>query len=211
VYSGDVALGRGRTSPAAQLRDVYRDNVSAVYAYFGYVVPPDIAEDLTAATFERVVRFWGTFDSGRGRPRTWILAIARNVLADHFRRSRSERAVSLDEHPELVDRAGAAEDPFAHREDVESLLSLLSGLNALQREVLALRFGADLRPAQIAEHLELSEANVYQILSRALRRLREQLASGDDRRSAPQLVGRVSSSSGASAPRTAQPRGADCG
>lgn len=199
VYSRLVALRHGRSSPAEQLREVYRANVSAVYAYFGYQLPAAVAEELTAATFERVVRFWGTFDSERGRPQTWILAIARNVLRDYFRHASVERAVSLDEHPEIANGACVSEDPLADREDLESLESWLSGLNARQREVLALRFGADLTPAEIAAQLGLSEANVYQILSRGLRRLREELNRDGHSRSPRPPVVSASSSSGASA------------
>jgi RNA polymerase sigma factor (sigma-70 family) len=55
----------------------------------------------------------------------------------------------------------------------------LSQLAPREREVVALRYGADLSTADIARTLGLSEANVLQILSRALRRLRRELeASG---------------------------------
>ncbi len=191
-----MGIGRTPTPVGAQLRDAYRGNVKAVYAYFAYFVPADVAEDLTAATFERVVRSWHTFDARRGKLRTWILAIAKNVLVDHFREVRSHRSVSLDEHPELADRAGASADPHAQREDLEALAAWLSGLNDRQREVLALRYGADLKPAEIAAHLELSEANVYQILSRGLRQLREQMATDGRHRSARFAVERAASSTG---------------
>ena len=60
------------------------------------------------------------------------------------------------------------ESSLAHAD----LYEWLSGLQQREREVLALRFGADLRAAEIAGLLDLTEANVHQIVSRALRRLR---------------------------------------
>jgi RNA polymerase sigma factor (sigma-70 family) len=197
-----VGIGRSRSARGAQVRDAYRDNVKAVYAYFAYSVPADVAEDLTAATFERVVRSWHTFDARRGKLRTWILAIARNVLADHFRTMRLERSVSLDEYPELAAHAGASADPLALREELEALTAWLSVLDDRQREVLALRYGADLKPAEIAAHLELSEANVYQILSRGLRRLREEMGTDQPHRSARLSARHAASSSGLRADRT---------
>ena len=48
-----------------ELQQVYRSNVSSVYAFFSYSVDATTAEDLTAATFERVVRSWRRFDASR--------------------------------------------------------------------------------------------------------------------------------------------------
>ena len=103
-----------------ELREVYRDKVGAVYAFFSYSVSHDTAEDLTAATFERVVRSWSRFDPGLAGPRTWLMAIARNILADHFRRQTHRRTVSLDEHHAgrlvgLQRRPGGASPEHRHR------------------------------------------------------------------------------------------------
>src|SRR5215218_8166870 len=84
------------------LRDTYRRNVGAVYTFFAYSVSRETAEDLTSATFERVVRSWGSYDPRRASERTWILKIARNLLVDHFRRSSRRPSTSLDDHPTLL-------------------------------------------------------------------------------------------------------------
>jgi RNA polymerase sigma-70 factor (ECF subfamily) len=167
--------------PQDELHDVYRAHVSAVYAFFAYSVSHDVAEDLTAATFERVVRHWARFDPARSSQRTWILAIARHLLSDHFRRQSHRAGPSLEEYPELVDRAPAVEDPAAHQTSIETLREWLVRLNPREREVLALRYGADLSSAAIARTLGMTEANVLQISSRALRRLRAELEEIDDR------------------------------
>ena len=74
---------------------------------------------------------------------------------------------------------GAAEPSAPGPEDrftgSPELLVALDRLDEREREILALRYGADLSGAQIAELLGLSLANVQQIASRALRRLRELL------------------------------------
>jgi RNA polymerase sigma-70 factor (ECF subfamily) len=175
-----VTLGR-RRPPAEELRDLYRANVRSVYAYFSYLLSADVAEDLTAITFERVVRYWGKYDPARGGARQWVLAIARHVFADHVRAAARERSsVSLDEFPDLRDERATYEPAGAHQESIEELTALLTTLNPRQREVVALRYGAALTPAEIAAHLGISETNVYQILSRSLRRLREELTSRQD-------------------------------
>ena len=167
-----------RQLPADELHRVYRDHVSAVYAFFAYSVSHHVAEELTSATFERVVRSWGRFDPSRSTLRTWILAIARNLLTDHYRRQRHRVGPSLDEHPELAERSLVSTDDLAERQvTAETLRAWLKRLNPREREVLALRYGADLTTSDIARALGLSEANVLQISSRALRRLRKELSS----------------------------------
>jgi RNA polymerase sigma-70 factor, ECF subfamily len=165
----------GSRLPVEELHDVYRNHVSAVYALFAYYVSHDVAEDLTAATFERVVRNWSRFDPSRSSQRTWIFAIARNLLTDYFRRRSFRGGPSLDEHPELAERTAAIDDPVERQVTMETLKSWLGHLKPREREVVALRYGADLSTAEIARTLGVSEANVLQICSRALRRLREKL------------------------------------
>ena len=63
-------------------------------------------------------------------------------------------------------------DPYARSLDRDELRGWLSGLGEREQEVLALRYGADLKADDIAEMTGLSTANVHQILSRTLRKLR---------------------------------------
>ena len=73
----------------------YDEHVWDVYGYLAYRLGSRAdAEDLTQQTFERALRRWSTFDARRGSMRTWLLAIAHNVLIDHFRRRRSARSTS---------------------------------------------------------------------------------------------------------------------
>jgi RNA polymerase sigma-70 factor (ECF subfamily) len=162
------------------IEEVYREHVHSVYGFFSYSVGRDTAEDLTAATFERIVRSWSRFDASRSSEQTWIFAIARNVLIDHLRRQRHRTGPSLDEHPEIVDSIVAAQDPLAHAASVEGVKSWLSQLRPREREVVALRYCADLSVAEIAECMQTTPANVHQICSRALRRLRETVVPADE-------------------------------
>lgn len=171
-------LGRQRLT-GSDLHDVYREHVSAVFAFFAYAVRREVAEDLTSATFERVVRSWGSYDAAKAAERTWILSIARNILTDHYRRQRHRAGPSVDEHPMLLDTLVTNDDPLARHLSRESVRGWLEQLGPREREVLALRYGADMTAGEIAAALGLSEDNVHQISSRALRRLRK--AAEDDR------------------------------
>lgn len=162
-----------RAADEETLARVYRENVASVFAFFAYSVDAATAEDLTASTFERVIRSWRRFDRRRGSERTWVLTIARNLLTDHFRRQKHRQAVSIDEHPRVLD--AFTSDPIRDRLDADELRSWLSLLGERERQVLALRYGADLTAADVAALLDLSADNVHQIVSRALRRLREEM------------------------------------
>ena len=151
---------------------MFREHVGAVYAVFAYSVDAATAEDLTSATFEKVIRSWRRYDPAKAGERTWIIAIARNTMIDHFRRQSHRDASSLDEHPGLLDHLAAGDDFTQRHLDADELRSLLAVLGEREREVLALRYAADLPAADIAELLGLSAANVHQIISRSLRRLR---------------------------------------
>ncbi|HWH19531.1 MAG TPA: response regulator transcription factor, partial [Solirubrobacterales bacterium] len=65
----------------------------------------------------------------------------------------------------------------------------LDALSERDREVLALRFGGDMTGPEIAKLLNLSLANVQQILSRSLRRLRKRLEGGELDRAAGRGAG----------------------
>jgi RNA polymerase sigma-70 factor (ECF subfamily) len=156
-----------------ELRRVYREHVDAVYAFFGYSVPRTAAEDLTSSTFERVIRSWRSYDPRRSSERTWILSIARNLLWDHFRRESHRTALSTDEHPELVEALAGVDGSYGRILSDDALLAWLAPLDEREREVVVLRYALELSGAEVAEVMGLSTANVHQIASRALRRLRQ--------------------------------------
>jgi RNA polymerase sigma-70 factor (ECF subfamily) len=138
------------------------------------------AEDLTQQTFERAIKAWRRFDPDRAAPRTWLLAIARNLVIDHLRRDRSRLQVPIGEHGIREADLPAAEPELGSALSAE-LTDAFKALSARDREVVALRFGGDLRAAEIASILDLKLANVQQILSRSLRKLRAELEGGAGR------------------------------
>lgn len=160
--------------------DVYDDQVWNVYGFFAYRVNSRAdAEDLTQMTFERALRAWSRYDAERGTVGTWLLAIARNLLIDHYRRDRSARQEPIEEGG--VAEAAASTPPLeTELEIAPDLASALERLGQRERELIALRYGADLTGPEIAELTGLSLANVQQILSRSLRRMRNQLEEWEE-------------------------------
>jgi RNA polymerase sigma-70 factor (ECF subfamily) len=156
---------------------VYDDEVPSVYGFFAYRLRSVAdAEDLTQRTFERALRSWDRFDPKRAPARVWLLAIARNLLIDHYRADGSTRQQAIEdvaesELPTVMPEPDLGIDP--------DLATALAELSPREREVLALRFGGDLRGPEIATLTGFTLANVQQILSRSLRRLRARLEDGD--------------------------------
>jgi len=147
------------------------DHMSDVYAFFVYRLSSRAdAEDLTQTTFERAYRAWGRYDERRASVRTWLLAIARNLLIDHYRRTAGRREQSLEDEPGIV-----APDHGIDLGLDPALAAALASLGEREREIIALRFGADLSGPEIAALTGLTLANVQQIMSRSLRRLRRDL------------------------------------
>jgi RNA polymerase sigma-70 factor (ECF subfamily) len=147
---------------------VYEEHVWRVYAFLAYRLRDrQTAEDLTQATFERALRAWSRYDPRRASETTWLLAIARNLLIDHHRRDRSSRLEPIDER--VAPTVPGPDERFAASPE---LVAALAELSDRDREVIALRFGADLTGPEIADLVGLTLANVQQILSRSLRKLR---------------------------------------
>ena len=166
----DRWLARHVTMPARDFATVYDEHVRRVYGFFGYLLSSRAdAEDLTQQTFERAFRSWDRYDESRGGASTWLMVIARNLFVDHMRASRAVRLELVDDLP----LEGTPATPDHHSMGLDpDLERALRELGPRERELIALRFGGDLTAAEIAALTGLSVANVQQILSRSLRRMR---------------------------------------
>jgi RNA polymerase sigma-70 factor (ECF subfamily) len=164
--------GRTRRIARQEVAELYEEHVWGIYGFFGYRVRSRAdAEDLTQLTFERALRAWNRFDPDRASARTWLMSIANNLLIDHYRRDRTSAQEPIEVHqsrPELI------------TEDQElgfspEIAAALEELGERERQLIALRFGGELTGPEIAELTGLSLANVQQILSRSLRKVRAKL------------------------------------
>lgn len=173
------APSRSGAAPAAEAlcREWYHAYGGSVYNYFRFHVPhPEVAEDLTAETFLKVVRAADRFDPARGTPKAWILTVARNVLGDWFRRARLRQYVALGTMHDLVHDAPSPEERLLREEEVGRLLDAVATLGRADRELIGLRYGSGLETREVARMLRVSEGTVRTRLWRALSRLRGVLA-----------------------------------
>ena len=185
--------GRRATSPTSHaggidaLSDVFATEAEfdAWYAQvlprvYGYLYArcghdPDLAEELTQETFVDAIRDRRGF-AGRADPVTWLCAIGRHRLADHYRRlDRQERR-----HARLVREIDVVErDELARSDDRDRIERALRGLPALQRAVLILTALDGLSVRQTAGLVGKSERATESLLARARAGFRD--AYGDDR------------------------------
>jgi len=158
--------------------------IERVYSYVAYRVGDGVhAEDITAEFFERALRYRKRYDDRRGSPISWLIGIARRVIVDHVTSEHAHTA----EIPELGFEHGF-EDQIATRLE---LRAAVQELPERDRELIALRFGADLTGTQIARILGLRTNTVEVALHRALTALRRSLQAAERDASARTPLHRV--------------------
>ena len=138
------------------------------------------AEDLTQDVFLKLYRNLASFDMQKGSFQTWITTLARNLLVDHFRRSRMERIsdsldASLTEDSDgdgatladrLADPRPSQETHAAGLELKASIQQALAQLSPELREAVIFRDLQDMDYKEIAEVLRIPEGTVKSRISR---------------------------------------------
>jgi RNA polymerase sigma-70 factor (ECF subfamily) len=142
--------------------------IQAVYAYVAYRVGPGMdAEDITSEVFERALRYRESYDPEQGEPMAWLFGIARRCVNGAY--SNPQPA------PEVVEDLPAPDDVAETAVRRLSLIDAVSQLGDRDRELIALRYGADLSGRQIGAVLDMSANAVDVAMHRALERLRQAL------------------------------------
>ena len=157
----------------------YREYLPRVYNFFRYRVNERaLAEDLTAATFEKAWRGRFRFRRDLSAFSTWLFTIARNVAIDHFRHK--EPTIPLEVAPEQADPV-SLEETVQRNHDSDRLRSLVSQLPERERDLVALKYGAGLNNREIARLTRLTESNVGIILYRVVAKLRSEMDVNHER------------------------------
>ena len=157
-----------RRDPLANLEPLIR----RVYAYAAYRLGdgPD-AEDVTSETFERALRYRKSYDPKKGEPVAWLLGIAKRCIDGSY------------DNTEFATEDIDAPDPSDLEEETIRRLNVsraVATLDERDRELIALRYGADLTARQIAELLGARTNAIEVALHRALGRLRTVLGADDE-------------------------------
>lgn len=147
--------------------------IRRVYAYVAYRIGdgPE-AEDITSEVFERALRYRASYDPKRGEPMAWLIGIARRSMSGAVSNPHS----ALDSMEERAAPGDLADEAVGRL----SMAAAVSRLSERDRELIALRFGADLTARQIGAILDLAPNAVDVALHRAVERLRQALDGPDE-------------------------------
>lgn len=129
------------------------------------------AQDLTQEVFLRVFKSLGSFRAGEGSFGVWLTRLTRNLLVDHYRRTKQERVTDAieDKLPVLEERTAQfsrTDGLLAGREAGELLQAALQKLSPELREAVILRDLQDLEYREIAHALGVPEGTVKSRLNR---------------------------------------------
>jgi RNA polymerase sigma factor (sigma-70 family) len=159
----------------ADFERLYTENAQPVLGFLAYRTGDRaLAEDLLADTFERVLTARRPFDPRKATQKTWLYAIALNLLRDHARRSAAQARA--------MDRvlAGAYEtreiSSFDAVDERDAVHRAMERLTEEEREVIALRYGGELTTPEIAKLTRLNLTTVEGRLYRGLRKLKPELS-----------------------------------
>lgn len=143
----------------------------------------DLAEEMTQATFAKVVSKLADYDE-QGRFEAWLFRVAVNRLRDELRR-RKRHAVPVDfdaTPPEALGQFADGPTPqqsMEQDERIEALRAAMTQLPPADRELLELRYTAELSFAQIADVLNQPLGTVLARGHRALKKLRAMLEDAE--------------------------------
>jgi RNA polymerase sigma-70 factor (ECF subfamily) len=161
-----------RADPEA-LGALYDRYVGRIYSYIYHRVgQADLAEDLTAQVFARMLeaiqegRAWRTSFSG------WLYRIAHNLVVDHYRRRGRATFVELEEAQPIVADEGDPVRKVEARLESEHLRAALAKLTEEQAQVIALRFLDEFSIAEVAAMMDKTEGAIKALQYRAVLALR---------------------------------------
>lgn len=136
------------------------------------------AEDLAQDVFIRVYRTLASYDADKGALTTWITTLTRNLLVDHFRRSKQDRVTdsidaglreeedSLSLSDKLQDTGPTPDDRLASKETQKLVQQALTRLSPELREAVILRDLQDMDYKEIAQALRVPEGTVKSRINR---------------------------------------------
>ena len=156
----------------AAWEDLVKVHTRRVYAIcYRFTGSDHEAQDLTQEVFLRVFRSLKSFRAGEGSFTVWLAKLSRNLLIDHYRRTKLERATdSIEEQLPMLEEktsmSARTDGLLAGREASELLQGALQKLSPELRETVILRDLEELEYKEIAQALNVPEGTVKSRLNR---------------------------------------------
>ncbi|MEP6696266.1 MAG: sigma-70 family RNA polymerase sigma factor [Pseudonocardiales bacterium] len=178
---GDVwaVVERAQAGDAEAFGQLYDRYVNLVFRYIHFRVGSRAqAEDLTSETFTRALRricsvSWQGRDFG-----AWLVTIARNLIADHYKSSRYRLEISTADMIEADQPQEGPENDVLDAMTTATLLEAVKKLNAEQQECIVLRFLQGMSVTETGQAMGKNDGAIKALQYRAVRSLGRLLPSG---------------------------------
>ena len=165
-------IGRCLSGEQGAWEELIQMHTKRVYAIcYRFTNSDSGAQDLTQEVFLRIFRTLGSFRAGEGSFTVWLTRLTRNLLVDHYRRTKQERVTDA-----IEDKLAVLEEKRAHcsrtdgllagREAGELLQAALQKLSPELREAVILRDLQEMGYREIARSLDIPEGTVKSRLNR---------------------------------------------
>jgi RNA polymerase sigma-70 factor (ECF subfamily) len=178
-----MLVERAQAGEAEAFGLIYDRYVDTVFRFIYFRVGNrQLAEDLTSDTFLRALKRIGSF-TWQGRDLgAWLVTIARNLVADHFKSGRYRLEVTtgdvLDADREDRGPEGSPESAVVDHITNVALLTAVKQLNPEQQECIVLRFLQGFSVAETAQAMGKNEGAIKALQYRAVRALARLLPDG---------------------------------
>ena len=158
--------------PFEEIYDEYYEKVfKSVYIR---LLNMENTEDIVQDTFVKAMNAYDRFDPKVSSVYTWLCTIATNTMYDYFRKTGSNKIVSLEDYMEVGFEPGSYDSELEKLTDryAGSAYRILSRLNEKERTLLSMRFGLEMSYKEMAEVLASNEKAVAKKMERLLKKCR---------------------------------------
>lgn len=163
-------LKKGESAAFGQLYDAYLRQIYN-FVYFR-THHRETAEDLTSLVFTKALENFSSFDSSKGKLSTWLYQIARNTIIDHYRTFKD--TADIENAFDIPSSSNVERDVDAMA-NIEKVKKYLAVLPKLQRDIVIMRVWDGLSHKEIAEILNISEANSKMTYSRVVAKMNKEV------------------------------------
>ena len=174
-----ILVRRCVAGDAAAWEDIVRRFNRRIYNIcYRFAGGPDDADDLTQEVFIKIYRTMASFDPGKASFNTWVTTVTRNLLVDHFRKTRNERITDSMDAPigaedegrslsEQIEDKGLSPDQYVEKQQTHRMVhEALQKLSPELREAVILRDLQDMDYREIAAVLNVPEGTVKSRINR---------------------------------------------
>ena len=171
----EALVRRAQKRDAEAFSQLYETYFDKIYRYCCLKLSNEMeAEDMTQRVFIKALDSICSYQC-KGVPfSAWLFRIAHNQLVDHYRKHSKQATVQIDDLP-----IAAKDDPekvAERRLEIDKVNEMSKKLTAAQREVISLRFAAELSIAEVANMMGKSEGAIKALQHSAILALRKMMA-----------------------------------